>query len=69
MLVAIFYPLLDGGIQQIRQVYQGLTGRANIVTDGANSKIEGEAKYFPPSPSTESTSEGPRRQAPKGEAI
>ena len=25
MLVAIFYPLIDGGIQQMRQVYRGLT--------------------------------------------
>lgn len=24
MLVAIFYPIFDGGIQQIKQVYRGL---------------------------------------------
>jgi hypothetical protein len=30
MLVAIFYPIFDGGIQQIRDVYRGLRGRNNI---------------------------------------
>jgi hypothetical protein len=30
MLVAIFYPIFDGGIQQIRDVYRGLRGRDNI---------------------------------------
>ncbi|KAJ5707425.1 hypothetical protein N7488_007226 [Penicillium malachiteum] len=30
MLIVIFYPLLDGGIQQIHQVYQGLTHRKTI---------------------------------------
>lgn len=26
MLVAIFYPIFDGGLQQIRDVYRGLRG-------------------------------------------
>lgn len=36
MLVAIFYPIFDGGIQQIRDVYRGLRGQ-NVV-EGARSK-------------------------------
>jgi hypothetical protein len=27
MLIAIVYPLVDGGIQQILQIYRGLVGR------------------------------------------
>jgi hypothetical protein len=59
MLVAIFYPLLDGGIQQIRQVYQGLTGRASIETDGTEKGKKVDGKIIPSSPSTGSTSEAP----------
>jgi hypothetical protein len=32
MLIAIFYPIFDGGIEQIRDVYRGLRGR-KVVTE------------------------------------
>jgi hypothetical protein len=48
MLVAIFYPIFDGGIQQIRDVYRGLRGQ-NVV-EGARSKDgKGERESNPPS--------------------
>lgn len=34
MLIAIFYPIFDGGIQQIGAVYRGLRGH-KVVTEGA----------------------------------
>ncbi|KAJ5505294.1 Sodium/solute symporter [Penicillium expansum] len=46
MLVAIFYPIFDGGIQQIRDVYRGLRGQ-NIV-EGARSK-DGKGESSSPS--------------------
>lgn len=46
MLVAIFYPIFDGGIQQIRDVYRGLRGQ-NVV-EGARSK-DGEGEISSPS--------------------
>lgn len=33
MLVAIFYPIFDGGLQQIRDVYRGLRGHG-FATEG-----------------------------------
>lgn len=45
MLVAIFYPIFDGGIQQIRDVYRGLRGR-NVV-EGARSKYSKGASSSP----------------------
>lgn len=67
MLVAIFYPLLDGGIEQIRQVYRGLTGRSSIETDGTEKGKEVSGQVIPSSPSTGSTSEVPQQQTPKRE--
>ncbi|PLB46514.1 Na+/solute symporter [Aspergillus steynii IBT 23096] len=32
-LIAIFYPILDGGIQQIAQIYRGLNGRGTWTKD------------------------------------
>lgn len=46
MLVAIFYPIFDGGIQQIRDVYRGLRGQ-NVV-EGARSK-DGKGESSSPS--------------------
>lgn len=51
MLVAIFYPLVDGGYQQLLQVYRGLTGQTAPVYDGYNDKNNGEASASPSSPS------------------
>lgn len=69
MLVAIFYPLLDGGIEQIRQVYRGLTGRADAITEVADSRPKRHAKISPSSPSIGFNSESSPRQFLKGEAI
>lgn len=41
MLVAIFAPLLDGGIQQITQVYRGLTSQARTF-DGTRPDKQAE---------------------------
>lgn len=46
MLVAIFYPIFDGGIQQIRDVYRGLRGQ-NVV-EGTRSK-DGKGESISPS--------------------
>ncbi|CAI7583571.1 unnamed protein product [Penicillium manginii] len=43
MLVAICAPLLDGGIQQIVQVYHGLTGKGQIPATSNDSKEVGVA--------------------------
>jgi hypothetical protein len=60
MLVAIFYPLFDGGIQQIRQVYRGLTGKAtlNHSVKSAEKETKSGPGVFPSSSSTGSTDEG-----------
>ncbi|KAJ5971644.1 uncharacterized protein N7479_001562 [Penicillium vulpinum] len=50
MLVAIFYPIFDGGIEQIRDVYRGLRGH-KIVTESYRSK---DGKGESSSPSTRS---------------
>lgn len=68
MLVAIFYPLFDGGIQQIRQVYRGLSG-GDTVAEVAGSRTRSHAKASPSSPSIGSTSEGSQGQTLKSEAI
>jgi hypothetical protein len=36
MLIAIFYPIFDGGLQQMRDVYRGLRGQ-KIVTEGTRN--------------------------------
>lgn len=60
MLVAIFYPLFDGGIQQIRQVYRGLTGKENLnhSVESAEKETKTSPEMFPSSSSTGSTDEG-----------
>ncbi|CEO59774.1 Putative Urea active transporter [Penicillium brasilianum] len=59
MLVAIFYPLFDGGIQQIRQVHRNLTGKENLnhSVETAEKGTKNGPEVFPSS-STESTDEG-----------
>ncbi|KAJ5206392.1 Sodium/solute symporter [Penicillium cf. griseofulvum] len=47
MLVAIFYPIFDGGLEQIRDVYRGLRGR-KVVTKSGRSK-DGKAESSSPS--------------------
>ncbi|KAJ5621412.1 hypothetical protein N7528_006195 [Penicillium herquei] len=47
MLIAIFYPLLDGGIQQIHQVYQGLTHRKTIGESPTSGHKESGATSSP----------------------
>ncbi|KAJ5231852.1 uncharacterized protein N7469_006440 [Penicillium citrinum] len=47
MLVAIFAPLLDGGIQQILQVYRGLTGKPNPHEDLQVKKKDADTSASP----------------------
>lgn len=47
MLVAIFAPLLDGGIQQIIQIYRGLTARDDISDSPRANKDYGDASTSP----------------------
>ncbi|KAJ6014835.1 hypothetical protein N7540_009426 [Penicillium herquei] len=48
MLIAIFYPLLDGGFQQIHQVYQGLT-HGKTITESHGSRYKGSDATISPS--------------------
>lgn len=41
MLVAIVYPLVDGGLTQIAQVYRGLTSRGSLSWDQSEIKDNG----------------------------
>lgn len=43
MLVAIVYPLIDGGFSQIAQVYRGLTSRGGLSYDEPKQKQTGAA--------------------------
>lgn len=61
MLVAIFAPLLDGGIQQILQVYRGLTGRPDHVGDN-KAKKHNEVTSASPSQSGGSSIDGNREK-------
>lgn len=54
MLVAIFYPIVDGGMQQISEVYNGLTGRTGPV-DIDYGKEEGDDSTSPSSPAASGT--------------
>ena len=46
MLIAIFYPIFDGGIQQIRDIYRGLRGH-NVVTEAIQGDGKGDASTSP----------------------
>lgn len=48
MLVTTFYPIFDGGIQQIREVYQGW--KRNKELNARAASIEGTVPPSPPSP-------------------
>ncbi|KAJ5623541.1 hypothetical protein N7490_012146 [Penicillium lividum] len=52
MLVAIVYPLVDGGIQQIVQVYSGLVGSKGLAIHSNNKGLD--ESVFPSSPSATS---------------
>lgn len=69
MLVAIFYPIFDGGIEQILQVYRGLTGRADPVNGVANGKVEEDTSTSPSSPSAGSVSDEPQAKEMKTEDL
>ncbi|KAJ5538806.1 hypothetical protein N7494_008285 [Penicillium frequentans] len=56
MLIAIVYPLIDGGIQQIHQIYRGLTGRNDNQNYDTNIKGVG-TNGSPSSPSAASVSD------------
>ncbi|OQD82412.1 hypothetical protein PENANT_c021G10370 [Penicillium antarcticum] len=56
MLVAMFYPIFDGGVQQIRDVYRGLKGRDNI----AGTVLSHEKDGTSASPSAGSISDATR---------
>lgn len=58
MLVAIVYPLVDGGIEQINQIYRGLTGRGDPRVHENSVKDAGDTTTSPSSPSATSISEG-----------
>lgn len=62
MLIAIFYPILDGGMQQIQEVYRGLTGKNTV--HGAE---KGDTSTSPSSLSGGSVSEVPQLKEPKSE--
>ncbi|KAJ5733574.1 hypothetical protein N7493_002360 [Penicillium malachiteum] len=47
MLIAIFYPLIDGGIQQIHQVYQGLTHSKSIAESHSSGYKGSDATTSP----------------------
>jgi hypothetical protein len=47
MMVAIFYPIFDGGLEQIRDVYRGLRGQ-KIATESARGK-DGKGESSSPS--------------------
>jgi hypothetical protein len=59
MLIAIFYPIFDGGIQQIGDVYRGLRGH-KVVTEDVHGGGKGDASA---SPSTGSISDATRTGA------
>jgi hypothetical protein len=42
MLMATFYPLIDGGIEQITQVYRGLSGKNRPAGDNEVVHYDGE---------------------------
>lgn len=42
MLVAIFYPLVDGGIQQMRTIYRGLTSQKTSPDHGIPSQEDAQ---------------------------
>lgn len=52
MLVAIFYPIFDGGLQQIRDVYRGLRGHGIQDTQG-----KGDSSTSPSSRSISDTTD------------
>lgn len=56
MLIAIVYPLVDGGIQQMLQIYRGLTGHNNDQNNDTHIKDMG-ANGSPSSPSAASVSD------------
>lgn len=63
MLMATFYPLLDGGVQQMRQVYRGLVALRQkrnhesneIQQEEQQEQQEKEVKTDAKTPSSEST--------------
>ncbi|KAF3389606.1 hypothetical protein F1880_004471 [Penicillium rolfsii] len=69
MLVAIFYPLLDGGFQQIRQVHRGLAGKSSVETDSTEKGKQNGVRITMSSPSNGSTSEVLQHQTPKHENV
>jgi hypothetical protein len=66
MLIAIFYPILDGGMQQILQVYRGLTGKAGS-ENSVHGKENGGTSTSPSSPSGGSVSDVPHAKESKSE--
>lgn len=69
LFVATLYPIFDGGIPQIRQVYRVLRGKAPANEAGAG-KAHGDTSTSPSSPSGGSVSDGFQKETKetKGEA-
>lgn len=67
LFVATLYPIFDGGVQQIVQVYRGLRGKhtSNGLEGG---KVVGDSSTSPSSPSNGSVSDGGQGKE-KGEAF
>ncbi|KAJ6126603.1 hypothetical protein N7523_002215 [Penicillium sp. IBT 18751x] len=62
MLIAIFYPILDGGMQQMQEVYRGLTGKSTV-----HGPAKGDTSTSPSSPSEGSVHDVPHSKALKSE--
>ncbi|KAJ5087351.1 hypothetical protein N7456_010967 [Penicillium angulare] len=60
MLIAIVYPLVDGGIQQITEIYRGLTGQKDLAVHDSHVKDSGDVTTSPSSPSAASVSDEPK---------
>ncbi|KAJ5087022.1 hypothetical protein NUU61_008329 [Penicillium alfredii] len=57
MLVGIFYPLFDGGIQQISQIYRALKERRTVTNGTPQGQEKGDASASPSTPSAASVTE------------
>ena len=67
MLVAVFYPLLDGGIQQMAAVYRGLARRQKFPEEARDANEKGDDSTSPSTPSAESISDAAGNKEPKDE--
>lgn len=62
MLVAIFYPLIDGGIQQMGEVYRGLRKRKEVAKETRAANDKGDDSTSPSTPSAGSIDDATREE-------